>query len=259
MESPKILIVDDESNVRFVLEHTLRNEGYLLDTAADGVDALEKIHQQRFDLLLLDLQMSPIGGIQVLQTLRQQDADTVVIILTAHGSMESAVEGLRLGAFDYLFKPADPETIRRRVREGLAQRAQSLRRQQLMTQVDGLRRALVEMESEAEKPVLPAEIRFLRSGKLVIDRHHRVTTFNGRLLELTTAEFNLLACLVEAAPGPVSPRQLVNIALGYDSEEVEAREIVKWHIHHLRQKIEPDPSTPCYIKTVRYQGYLWSG
>ncbi len=259
METPRILIVDDEPNVRFVLERTLRKEGYALESVMDGAEAIDRIHQRRFDLLLLDLQMSPVGGIQVLEELRRLDGEAVVIILTAHGSMESAIEALRLGAFDYLFKPADPETIRQRVREGLAQRAQALRRQQVMGQIDELRKALAQIESEPDKPVIPAEKRFLRSGRLVIDLHHRVADFHGDLLDLTTAEFNILACLVEAAPKPVSSRQLVSKALGYDSEEAEAREIAKWHIFHLRQKIEPDPATPRYIKTVRYQGYLWSG
>jgi DNA-binding response OmpR family regulator len=259
VEQPRILIVDDEPNIRFVLERTLRHEGYTLDSAVDGSEALEKIRQQKYALLLLDLQMSPVGGIQVLQALRRQDPETVVIILTAHGSMESAVEALRLGAFDYLFKPATPTMIRQRVQEGLIVYEKTRRQRHLLTQIDDLRQVLVNMESAREEPALPAASRFLRSGKLLIDQHHRIATFNDQLLELTTTEFNLLACLVEASPKPVSPRQLVNSALGYDSEEAEAREIVKWHIHHLRQKIEPNPTFPQYIKTVRYQGYLWSG
>ncbi len=101
--------------------------------------------------------------------------------------------------------------------------------------------------------------RFLRAGKLVVDKHHRTATFDGRLLELTTTEFNILVCLVESAPKPVSARQIINIALGYDLDDSEAGELAKWHIHQLRQKVEPDPATPVYIKTVRYQGYLWGG
>ena len=142
MESPRILIVDDEPNVRFILERTLRSEGYQLDTASDGLAAIQKIHAQDYDLILLDLQMSPLGGIPVLQDLRQTCPDVTVIILTAHGTMESAVEALRLGAFDYLFKPAAPEVIRQRVRDGLAQREKALRRQRLQTQIEGLRQAL---------------------------------------------------------------------------------------------------------------------
>ncbi len=75
---------------------------------------------------------------------------------------------------------------------------------------------------------------------------------------MTTSEYDLLLCLVTAAPQPVSAHQLVTNALGYTCEISEARDIIKWHIHHLRQKVEPNPAQPCYLKTVRHQGYLWT-
>lgn len=260
MSTPQILIVDDEPNIRFVLERALRHEGYLLDVAASGAEALRKLaNGPPYDLLLLDLQMEPIGGLQVLQAAKERDPDLVAIILTAHGTMESAVEALRLGAFDYLFKPAMPETIRQRVGEGLRRRQQGLQRRRLLAQIDGLRQTLSELDNAAEftaPPLIPQ--RFIRSGSLVIDTHHRAATLADRLLDLTTAEFDLLLCLVKAAPKPLAPRQLVNLALGYDCEDQEAREIIKWHIHHLRRKVEPDSAQPCYIITVRHQGYLWS-
>ncbi len=260
VDQARILIVDDEPNVRFVLERTLRQEKYILDTAADGGEAIEKISRETYDLLLLDLHMKPIDGMQVLNAVRARVPDTVVIILTAHSTIESAVEALRLGAFDYLFKPALPETIRERVREGLKQRQQVQYRFHLLKQIDDLRATLLDLETESyqsEQPQGPG--RFCTSGKLVIDLHHRVATLNGRLLDLTTTEFNLLANLVQQAPKAVSPRQLVNQALEYDAGDAEAREIVKYHIHHLRKKIERDPLHPRLIKTVRYKGYLWSG
>ncbi len=258
MNPAQILIVDDETSVRFVIERTLRQEGYRLDTAACGEEAVRMIGQTTYDLILLDLYMEPLDGLQVLSELRRAGADTVVIILTAHGSIESAVDALRLGAFDYLMKPAAPETIRQRVREGLQHRQHILRKNQLLTQMEKLRQVLSEIESE-EAEVFAAEKRFLRSGHLVIDRHHRTVTLGDRLLDLTTAEYDFLLCLVEATPKPVSHQDLVRLALNYDSEQSEAREITKWHIYKLRQKIEPDPTQPRYIRTVRYKGYFWSG
>lgn len=258
MDKYPVLIVDDDDSVRFVLERTLRHDGYSIDTAAGGGEAIEKLSRGRYALVLLDLNMCPIDGLQVLSTLRQQAGHTVVIILTAHGSLESAVEGIRLGAFDYLFKPAATESIRERVRAGIAHYEQSRRREALLDQLEHIRQLLTETESSFA-PLPDSATRFLHSGKLVLDRHHRNATLDGKLLDLTTAEFDLLTGLVLAAPAPIGPRQLVNDALNYDCEENEAREIVKWHIHHLRQKIEPDPPHPIYIKTVRYKGYLWSG
>lgn len=260
IQQSRILIVDDEPNVRFILERTLNKEGYLLDTASDGREAIEKINRGTYDLLLLDLQMRPINGMEVLNAIRARDPDTVVIILTAHSTIESAVDALRLGAFDYLFKPAEPETIRVRVQEGLKQRQQVRYHQHLLNQMSTLRAMLMDLEAESgHLEQLQDSSRFLTSGKLLIDLHHRVATLNGQWLNLTTTEFNLLVSLVQHAPEPVSPRQLVIQALEYDTGEAEARENIKYHIHHLRRKLEKDPLRPRMIRTVRYKGYLWSG
>ncbi len=261
-DCPQILIVDDEHHIRFVLERTLQHEGYRPDSAADGEEALKRLAlaPQPYDLLLLDLQMGQVSGLQVLQAAREQDPDIVVIILTAYGSLDSAVEALRLGAFDYLFKPAMPEAICRRVNEGLQVRQQALQRRRLLNQVDTLRQTLNEIDGNHNGPATPVmNRRIIRSGGLVIDRHHRQVMLNDTLIELTTAEFDLLLCLVVAAPEPLPPRRLVNRVLGYDCEAREARETIKWHIYRLRRKVEPDPSNPCLIKNIRHKGYLWSG
>jgi DNA-binding response OmpR family regulator len=259
MNQERVLIVDDEPNVRFVLERTLKNEGYDLDVATSGIEALDKLSHTSYHVVLLDLNMKPIDGMQVLNTLRKQDSNVVVIILTAHSTIESAVDALRLGAFDYLFKPATPDAIRQRVQAGLQHYEQNLRRTRLLWQIEGLRQTLQEfegVEGALSTPETPG--RFAHVGQLVIDHHHRIATLAGQLLDLTTTEFDLLVCLVESSPKPVAPRQLLNRALGYDGEDAEARELIKWHIYQLRQKIEPEPNKPCYIKTVRYKGYLWS-
>ncbi len=261
MDVPKILIVDDEVNIRFVLKHALKHEGYILDCAADGAEAIQKLTNtpSAYDVLLLDLRMEPVDGLQVLQVARQYDSELVVIILTAHGTLESAVEALRLGAFDYLFKPATPETIRQRVYEAVQQRRQAIQRRQLLCQISTLRQTLNALDEDDDLLASPTlNSRFVRSSNLVIDRNHRQAVLAGTPLALTTAEFDILLCLVSASPTPLPPRTLVNRALGYDCEDTEAREIIKWHIHHLRRKIEPDPTHPRRIKTIRSQGYLWS-
>jgi len=260
MDLPNILIVDDEPNIRFLLQRSLSQEGYVVNTAADGAEALKKLNKTPYDLLLLDLHMEPIGGLEVLSFAREHDPNLVVIILTAYSSVESAVEALRLGAFDYLFKPATPDTIRQRVGEGLEQRQQALRHHQLLSQIENLHDTFKHLVTEnALLTTQGSQQRFVRSGKLVIDRNRNVVTLDGNLLDLTTTEFDFLVCLVKASPELLSPRQLINHALGYDVNETEARDMVKWHIHHLRRKIEPDPAHPRYIRTVRHKGYMWSG
>jgi DNA-binding response OmpR family regulator len=256
----KILVVDDEPNVRFILQRALEKEKYLVTTAADGREALAKIERDTYDLVVLDLQMQPVDGMQVLQAVRVRDPDTVVIILTAHSTVETAVEALRLGAFDYLFKPALPDALRRRVREGLKQRHEARQRAQLLRKVDDLRATLLDANAEREPTRHNRNSGHAYTSQiLTIDQKHRVARLNGSSLELTTTEFDVLSCLVHNAPKPVSPRQLVNQALGYDAEEAESAEIIKYHVHQLRKKIEGDPLHPILIKTVRYKGYLWSG
>ena len=259
MTQPHILIVDDNETVRFILVQSLRHEDYVIDSACDGSEALKKLEQTAYDLLLLDLHMAPIDGIEVLHRARALDPHLAIIILTAYSSVESAVDALRQGAFDYLFKPATPDAIRQRVRDGLQHRQQQLHQQNLLNKIDNLRQMLNELEPVQTMPHPPEpDSRFMRSGQLVIDNHHRLATLNDSLLDLTTAEFDLLVCLVNAAPEPVCPRDLVKSALGYEVEEIEARDIAKWHIHQLRRKIE-NGTTPRFIKTVRHKGYLWSG
>ncbi len=259
MNPPRILIVDDEDSVRFILERSLRKEGYVLDMAANGREALLNLENHTYDLILLDLQMEPVGGIEVFHAARKQNDDVTVIILTAHGSLDSSVEALRLGAFDYLFKPADPNTIRSRVRDGLAAHHKKQQRRRLVAQIDSLNQLLNELNDDDDAELrLGLNGRFLHSGVLVIDTHHQVATYNDKPLDLTTTGYNLLLCLVKASPAALPPRELVNCGLGYDAEESEAREIIKWHMHKLRRKIEPDATHPQHIKTVRYKGYLWS-
>lgn len=258
MNPPHVLIVDDDPNVRWVLEKTLKSEGYILDSASSGGEALEKLRNASYDLILLDLYIGETDGLQVLRTAREQDQELVVIILTAHGSVESAVEGLRQGAFDYMFKPALPETIRQRVREGLQHREKTLHHHNLIAQIETLRNAFEQLDAgSGPSSDQTSSNRFVQAGKMIIDRHHRVATFNDKLLDLTTTEFDILLCLVTTAPETISARELVKRVMGYDCADHEARRIAKWHIHNLRQKIEANPGSPRYIKTIRYKGYLW--
>ena len=258
MNVPHILIIDDEPSVRLILEKTLKGEGYYLETASNGREGLQKLNDKAYDLLLLDLRIGKIDGLQVLKKAREKDEDLVVIILTGHGSIESAVEGLRQGAFDYLFKPAVPDTIRQRVRAGLQHRQKAVRRRSMVAQVETLRQALNQLDADSGlSPYPTTSSRFVDTGKLIMDRHHRVATFDEKLLDLTTTEFDFLLSLINSSPETISARQLVKQVMGYDSEDHEARRIAKWHIHNLRNKIEPNPENPRYIKTIRYKGYLW--
>jgi DNA-binding response OmpR family regulator len=243
-----------------ILQRILARAGYEVDCASNGEEAIRKATATPYDLVLLDLYMQPVHGLQVLEAVKRLDEDTVVFILTAHGSLDSAVQALRLGAYDYLFKPATAEALRSRVEAGLGHRRQLLQRRRLLAQVETMRQLLSEDAPDASPaPAREVDTRFVRSGDLVIDRTHRSATLFGRSVDLTSTEFEVLVCLAQAAPEPRSARDLVRAALGYEAEECDARNIIKWHIHQLRSKIEPDQDQPRYILTVRYRGYLWAG
>ncbi len=254
MQNPRILIVDDDEGIRLTLAQTLSLDGYSVEAAADGQEALERLVAAPYDVVLLDLWMAPVNGMEVLQTVRAKDPRAVVIILTGQGTLDSALGALRLGAFDYLLKPASPQAVRQRVREALEHRQAQQQQRQLLDQIGTLALSLQTLEIETPPSLTH---RVLRSGPVTIDRHHRQAAFDERALDLTSTEFDLLVCLVEASPRPVAPRLLVQTVLACDSSEAEASEMIKTHIYRLRRKIEPDAARPRLIKTVRYKGYVW--
>jgi DNA-binding response OmpR family regulator len=262
----KILVVDDEIGVRFFLEETLTRDGYQVTAVESGEAALECIVTQEFDLALLDLKMKGVGGIEVLVTLRQQSPDTAVIVLTGHGSLETAVEALRQGAHDYLFKPCKTVELRESVRTGLLKRRRERRQRELLAQLEHsmsnhleeIRAAVVEHPPApsflSPKPVAE-QARFLQRGGLIVDFMRHIVTLSGRLLELSPTEFGLLAYLISEAPRVISPQELVREVQGYESEPWEARDLVRYHVYRIRRKIKAVTGRADVIRTVRGVGY----
>lgn len=266
----RILVMDDELSIRLFLEETLTGDGHHVVTAESGEQALALVAQQPFDLALLDLNLPGMSGMEVLAALHQQTPDTVVIILTAHASLETAVEALRQGAHDYLFKPCKTVQLRESIRKGLLKRQQGLQQRNVLQQLEqhlssslaNLRATISEQPAEpSPAPMLssPEPIeeqgRFLQHGELIVDFSRHVITLEGRLLELSPTEFDLLAYLISEAPRVVSPQELVREVQGYESEQWEASEIVRQHIRRLRQKIKNNTGRTSIISTVRGVGY----
>ncbi len=255
-----ILIVDDEENIRFIMERTLAHSNYRVKSTGSGSDALKLLENEFFHLVLLDLHMQPLSGIQVLTELRKNNKETEVIILTGHSDIESAIEALRLGAFDYLMKPVQPDIMRQRVATALKRYDQNQYKNRLREQIASLQSTLQALETNVDLEKQPSAVGgILRKGPLTIDTAHRKAILGEEELDLTTTEYKLLLDLAKASPKTVSACDLATSVLGYECSPVEAGELVKFHIHHLRQKIEPDPQKPRYIKTVRFEGYLWTG
>lgn len=288
MSESQILIVDDEAAIRFALEETLTRDGYQVMTAADGETASQLAQEQAFDLALVDLRLPGMNGLELMAGLRQQTPDLVIIVLTAHASLETAVEALRQGAHDYLFKPCKTVELRESIKRGLRKRQQLNQQRLLLRQLEQhLSQSLADIRAATEPDaVTAAEVanpttppksltdqlalapdpetdRFIQRGDFIVDFVRHVITLDNHLLELSPTEFNLLAYLISETPRVISPQELVREVQGYESEQWEASEMVRYHIYRLRQKIktalaEADPASVSSIRTVRGVGYTVS-
>lgn len=234
-EQVRTLVVDDEAGIRFFIKETLQRAGHAVSTAANGEEALDVLRNTHFDLVMLDLKLGGrVDGLKVLEAVRWRWPDAVVVILTAHGSLESAMSAIREGVDRYLLKPLTPKELRTSVQEALEE------------QRDRLARAQDQAKEQA----------MLEKGPFLVDLQKHQVTFEGAPLELTPSEFDLLVYLMQNAHRVVSPPELVEIVRDYRPEDLyEARNIIKWYVHRLRQSIEPDPSHPRFVINVRGVGY----
>jgi DNA-binding response OmpR family regulator len=225
-DSSTILLVDDEDSVQKLLTYPLERDGFRVVQARDGEQALRMFGDEHIDLVVLDLMLPKVDGLEVCKRLRA-DSNVPIIMLTARGEELDKVLGLELGADDYITKPFSIREFRSRVR-ALLRRA-------------GLPR---ERAREAET---------IESGELRIDPARRTVELAGEPAQLTYVEFELLTALA-SEPARVFTREMLLRALWGDSAYREPRTI-DVHVRHLREKLERDPREPEYIFTVRGVGY----
>ena len=272
-----ILVVDDEAGVRFFLKELLERDGHQVVAVESGEAALECIAAQEFDLVLVDLRLQGIGGMDVLAAVRDTAPDTPVIVLTAHASLESAMEALRQGAHDYLFKPSQVVEVRESVRTALLKRQAALQQRRLLAQLTQ------HLTGAPEKPTLDAaapppeqhsasplsvsgslahvadlagnQARFSQQGGLIVDMMRHVITLDGHILELSPTEFALLAYLCSETPRVIPAQELVHAVQGYECEPWEARETLRYHVHRIRQKVRQATTRADIVRTVRGVGY----
>ena len=222
MTGKKVLVVDDDVKTVELVKLYLKRDGYKVLTAYDGVEALRLAREARPDLIVLDLMLPDIDGLEVCRSLRSE-SDVPIIMLTARTTDENKLTGLELGADDYVTKPFSPRELAARVRA-------------VLRRLPGERG--------------PAEI---KRGELTVNFAKHKAFLAGKALNLSPTEFKLLGILARE-PGMVFSRaQLIDEALGYDF--VGFDRTVDVHILNLRRKLEPDPNHPEYIKTVYGVGY----
>jgi DNA-binding response OmpR family regulator len=227
-DSSTILLVDDEAAVRKVLTFPLERDGYTVVQAADGEEALERFDGQPVDLVVLDIMLPKLDGLEVCKRLRASSS-VPIIMLTARDDELDKVLGLELGADDYITKPFSIREFRSRVR-ALLRRARAPRH---------------DAASEGEEQLVAAG--------LFLDVPRRAVEASGSPVQLTYVEFELLRALM-SHPGRVYSRRMLLEALWGTAESRDPRTI-DVHVRHLREKIEVDSHRPEYILTVRSVGY----
>jgi DNA-binding response OmpR family regulator len=256
-----VLIIDDEASLRSTLARILQNAGYKTIEAADGASVNSISTLCDTDLVLLDIHLPDIDGIELLRRLRLQCPKLPVVMLTGHGSLASAVEALRLGALDYLQKPVDPEILIARVRVVIEEQRIERRMEYLRSQISLFQVELKNLElsgidlHEEHRNEARTENRFLKIGRLILDIQARRATFGDTVLNLPPSSFDYLCVLAKHSPETVGHQKLVTEAQGYQVSSAEARELAKWHIHVLRNALKEDPQSPRYLVTVRGVGY----
>lgn len=252
---PKVLIVDDEPAVCFGLEGVLSEEGYVVTSVFNGTEALERITEENFDVVLSDIKLGDIDGLQVLDAVKRYAPDTVTILLTGHASLDSSIQALRKGAHDYLLKPIASEELRCSIQKGLSGRQKSLHRQNVLR---GLERKIRELYAEEIGLVIDqVPGLYLRAGDLLVDLERCLVIRQGKEIALTPTEFGLLSLLIQGEGRVFSCREIVSEVQGYECDESEARELLRMHIYRLRRKLEDDPSSPHHLVNVRGRGYTF--
>ncbi|USK69469.1 response regulator transcription factor [Peribacillus asahii] len=229
----RILVVDDEKSIVTLLKYNLEQAGFSVITAFDGEEGLQTVVEQKPDLVVLDLMLPKLDGIEVCKQLRQLKVNVPILMLTAKDDEFDKVLGLELGADDYLTKPFSPREVVARIK-AILRRAQ----QQAPIAEQGTH--------EDEQPSL-----IIGELKVYPDRYE--ASFNDELLELTPKEFELLVYLSRNKGRVLTRDQLLSAVWNYDF--VGDSRIVDVHISHLREKIEKDTRKPLYIKTIRGHGY----
>jgi len=224
--APRILLVDDEQPIQTLLSFPLQRDGYEVVMAGDGQEALARFSEQPFDLVVLDLMLPKVDGLEVCRRMRARSA-VPIIMLTAKSEEIDKVLGLELGADDYITKPFSMREFRSRVKAALR------------------RAGMARSQGDGEAPI---EVRELR-----IDPAKRAVSLRGEVVPTTFVEFEIISALA-SSPGRVFTRDMLLTRIWGDSAYRDPR-TVDVHIRHLREKLEVDAKDPEYLFTVRGVGY----
>lgn len=252
----KILVVDDEDTMRRSLAEILRLDGYHVQVAASGVAAIDALQDGTFDLMLLDLKMPGMDGVEVMRRAVKLSPETMIVMLTAHGSLESAIEALRHEAFDYLLKPASPEQIRTSVEGALARREEVVRKRSIINLLES---SLQDLKSSESRPIRTGNDKSnveIVNG-VTVDLSRRELQREGIRVSLTASEAKLFKVLLENRSKVLTHVKLVLHVQGYEVKEWEAPEVMRPLVSRLRKKLAIFPGGKDWITNVRGIGYIF--
>lgn len=226
----RLLVVDDDNEIRELLEFDLSQSGYLVDSASDGFEGLNKALNNNYDLILLDVMMPKMNGYEVCKNIRKTKPEIPVLLLTAKGTIIDKTTGFDSGADDYIVKPFDIQEVLLRVRALLRRNP-----------------------AHSEAPQSPYSKEILKVGEIELFPDSLETIVKGNRIKLTPTEFEILYCLMQHFNNAVTLAVLLSEVWGYDGDE-DVR-MLRVHVGGLRQKIEEDPKHPVFLHTVTNVGY----
>jgi two-component system alkaline phosphatase synthesis response regulator PhoP len=247
----------------------LQRVGYQVHTAASGEEALEMMRHQEYDVVLTDIRMPGLSGVDLLAQIKEEAPDAVVILLTGYASLETAIESLRLGAHDYLVKPSSSQDIRNSVAQGV-ERAHNLKHRRVLLRSirenveeltgDGGEAEVVETKGKAPTAGTPVvtPVTTMTIGPLTIYPGRYQSSVGDQPIDLTPTEFDLLLYLAAHRGRVVPCSELVREVRGYTLDEHEAREVIRPHVSNLRRKLKASGQNPNIIVNVRGIGYRLS-
>ncbi|MFQ5855009.1 MAG: response regulator transcription factor [Anaerolineae bacterium] len=267
-DQTRILVVDGANEIATALAEILENESYRIDTVWRGADALVNGEQTTYDLVLLDLEVEDFDGVELIRRVREVWPDTAIIVTTQRPTVASAIAAVRHEIHDYVIRPFASDELKRAVVQGVAKTRRARRDKRLIIRlkdliqlVDGEESAGTDYDGSSTSSSSSSEMQgkgMLQARDIIIDRHRRRVRRNGKWVSLTPTEFNLLTYLVSRAGEVQGYRKLVSEVQGYEADEWEAKNLIKYYIHCLRKKLEPRPGEPTYIVNVRGVGYLFA-
>lgn len=272
-ETAHVLVVDDEGANRYSVSKTLQRVGYVVNEASSGEEALDFVEGQEYDVVLSDIRMQGIDGVELLRRIKEQSPDAIVILMTGYASLGTAVEALRLGAHDYLIKPSSSQDIRQSVSRGI-ERARNLRRRRRLLEtikndVFELTRADRDAATAAFDPTPSDDLsqdiyngavpdistNSMQLGPLTVHTGRYQISIEDKPIDLTPTEFDLLLYLAAHRGRVVPCHELVREVRGYAVDEAEAREVIRPHVSNLRRKLKDAGQEEDLIVNVRGIGY----